>query len=123
MTSHNFEGYRMSFIAPQSAYNTGRDPLSTLRDFTLQIENPKGLTTRESDEHYSGDVLQFSPDLRITVCKDNWQWIIQRKDKTGTRWLALAYCRTKTGLNRMLNGLGISLPECWLETFTLECVQ
>lgn len=107
----------MSFISLQSHYNAGQDALSLNLDPTYQIAVSQDLTKRESAENYAHVLCQISPQLRIISCKDNWQWIIQERDRSGLRWRAVWYCRTKLGLERKLSNYGVSLPEYWPQWF------
>ena len=56
------------------------------------------LLTREADDAYEGVVTYLRPDLRVVVCRDGLQWIVQRL--AGGRWRAFGYCLTKDGLIR-----------------------
>ena len=50
---------------------------------------------REIDNHYIHLVAQLNPKHRVVRCKDNIQWIIQRRDgrnKHGQKWKNVKYC-------------------------------
>lgn len=59
---------------------------------------------RERDEHYLHVILRDG-DWRVIVCKDNFQWILQRRTRAestdGARWEARGYCRTREALVRL----------------------
>jgi len=40
------------------------------------------ISHRERDDAYLGTIVQFSPRWRLVVCKDQMQWIIQRKESS-----------------------------------------
>lgn len=53
---------------------------------------------KETDEAYADVVTHLRPDLRIIICREGIQWIVQRL--AGGRWRAFAYGLTKAGLIR-----------------------
>ena len=59
---------------------------------------------REIDNHYIHLVAQLNPKHRVVRCKDNIQWIIQRRDgrnKHGQKWKNVKYCVLPETLQRM----------------------
>lgn len=59
---------------------------------------------RESDDAYAGVVAVLNDRWRVIVCRDNLQWILQRRDgerRGGTRWAGRSYCRTRHALIRV----------------------
>ena len=40
------------------------------------------ISHRERDEAYLGAIVQFSPRWRLVFCKDQMQWIIQKKESS-----------------------------------------
>ena len=40
------------------------------------------ISHRERDDAYIGKIVQFSPRWRLILCKDQMQWIIQRKESS-----------------------------------------
>jgi hypothetical protein len=55
---------------------------------------------REIDDDYPHVVLRPGNNWRIIGCRDDMQWIFQRR--AGLAWHSLGYCRSKTGLRNML---------------------
>jgi len=65
----------------------------------------KSAAHRESHDDYS-HTLCVSGEFRVIICKDNLQWIIQRRDNpqktlAGARWRGLSYCRSRKALVRL----------------------
>ena len=58
---------------------------------------------RESDDPYPV-VVQLDAKTRVIDCKDNIQWILQRR--RGVQWHGVAYCRTRDALAREAKRLG-----------------
>jgi len=54
----------------------------------------------ETADGYARIICNLADRWRVVVCKDNWQWIVQRRRKTGAgrRWEAVSYHRTKKAL-------------------------
>ena len=40
------------------------------------------ISHRERDDAYTGKIAQFSPRWRLVLCKDQIQWIIQKKESS-----------------------------------------
>ena len=40
------------------------------------------ISHRERDDAYIGTIVQFSPRWRLILCKDQMQWIIQKKESS-----------------------------------------
>ncbi len=62
----------------------------------------------ESADEYSGIVARLSASHRVVTCKDQTQWILQRRDgeRHGrARWAGVGYCRTREALLRLCRGL------------------
>jgi len=59
-------------------------------------------TKQETADDYAKVVARLDERHRIIVCRDNLQWILQRRDRrTGTRpWASLRYCQTREALIR-----------------------
>jgi hypothetical protein len=57
---------------------------------------------RESDDDYSNVIAQLGPTHRVIVCKDNIQWIVQRRKDS---WRSLHYLTSRDGVLRRLKGL------------------
>ena len=56
----------------------------------------------ESHGDYSW-VVTSSPRFRVVVCKDRWQWIIQRRSgirRGGSYWKSVSYHRDRDSLKR-----------------------
>jgi len=69
----------------------------------------RGTDHRETADGYQGEVLRRG-DLRIVLCRDGIQWIVQRRHRNaakpgGAAWEPLGYCATLTGLKRVWPGL------------------
>ena len=58
--------------------------------------------TQETSDRYFRVVAHLCPKHRVVVCKDAWQWILQRRTKGGARrpWRAVGYFRTRDALSR-----------------------
>jgi hypothetical protein len=107
----------MSALPSKSQFKAGHSSISTSSEPTLAKPKNAARTNRESDQDYKWTLLQFDPRTRIIVCKDNWQWILQTKDLTGSRWRAVSYCRTRKGIERTLKKMGHALPTDWPKFF------
>ena len=57
---------------------------------------------RESDDDYSNVIAQLGPTHRVIVCKDNIQWIVQRRKDS---WRSLHYLTSRDGVLRRVKGL------------------
>lgn len=52
-------------------------------------------SSRETDDHYAHFIAQLNPQHRVVRCKDDIQWIIQRRNgrnKRGQKWKNVKYC-------------------------------
>ena len=50
------------------------------------------ISHRERDDAYFGTIVQFSPRWRLVLCKDQMQWIIQKKESSRRGdWRGLKY--------------------------------
>lgn len=107
----------MSILSSHSQFKAGHSSISTSIAPALVKPQDAALTSRESDEHYKWTLLQFDPSTRLIVCKDNWQWILQTRDLTGTRWRSASYCRSRVGIERALKPMGHALPTEWPQFF------
>jgi len=59
---------------------------------------------RESDDAYQPVVVRLNKDWRVICCKDDLQWILQRRKgerRGGARFDARSYCRTREALIRV----------------------
>ena len=61
---------------------------------------------REEADDYAGVLVRVGPDLRVIVCRQGLQWIVQRrrvpkKARVEGRWTAVGFCRTQQGLIRV----------------------
>ncbi|WP_370301407.1 hypothetical protein [Pseudooceanicola sp.] len=70
---------------------------------------------RETSDSYRGELFRRGK-LRVIVCKDSLQWILQRqrggKQPVGAAWDALGYFVTKSALKRAHRALsGADWPE------------
>lgn len=57
-------------------------------------------SNREKDDGYRGVLFYLNQRWRVAACKDEIQWLLQRRDNT--RWHSHAYCRTREGLARCI---------------------
>ncbi len=67
---------------------------------------------RETSDNYQGELFRRGR-LRVILCRDGIQWILQRK-KAGAaaRWQALSYCTTRKALTRLWTAAdGTTAPE------------
>ena len=63
-----------------------------------------GPSHRESDDNYDCVVARLDDGWRVIVCRDDLQWILQRRDgeRVGrARWTGVGYCRTRESLLRL----------------------
>ncbi len=61
---------------------------------------------KESHPDY-GRVVIAHGRFRVIVCKDNLQWILQKrgaKSAAGARWRSISYCRSQNTLLRVWTG-------------------
>ena len=61
-----------------------------------------GPSYRESDDDYACIVTRLGDGGRVIVCRDDLQWILQRRDgkRAGrARWASVGYCTTREGLS------------------------
>ena len=65
------------------------------------------LDNRESSDRYRRELVRDG-DWRLIVCRDQIQWIIQRKTRAdspaGPRWVSIDYVTTQTALARLWPG-------------------
>jgi hypothetical protein len=61
------------------------------------------MSHRESDEDYRAVLFRFGPDHRLITCKDDFQWILQRR--LGGRWRSYKFLLTREGVLRRVAGL------------------
>lgn len=67
---------------------------------------------RERDDEYTGTVIQFNARWRLIICKDNIQWIVQKrtsKDLNKGMWLGKSYLTTREAVIAVCSSQG------WLE--------
>lgn len=62
---------------------------------------------REEAENYRAVVCHLTPALRVIVCVNGIQWIVQRR--RGAVWRSIAFCATRRGLERVCAALGAPL--------------
>ena len=57
------------------------------------------ISHRERDDAYLGTIVQFSPRWRLILCKDQMQWIIQKKESSRRGdWRAERYLTSRDSL-------------------------
>lgn len=61
---------------------------------------PERHSRHETADGYSRVICHLADSLRVITCKDNWQWILQRRKKggAGRPWRAVSYHRTRSAL-------------------------
>ena len=86
------------------------------------------ISHRERDEAYLGAIVQFSPRWRLVLCKDQMQWIIQKKESSRRGdWRGKRYLTCKESVLEASGRLGwlsdpkvkavlYALPECARQT-------
>ena len=63
---------------------------------------------RERDDAYVGAIVQFSPRWRLVLCKDQIQWIIQKKESSHRGfWRGKQYITCKTSVLEASGRLGL----------------
>ena len=66
------------------------------------------ISHRERDDAYEGTIITFSSRWRLIVCKDQIQWILQKRDKYhGGNWKGQRYMTTKKSVIRACGTLGL----------------
>ncbi|SDJ15143.1 hypothetical protein SAMN05421850_10978 [Lutimaribacter saemankumensis] len=79
-------------------------------------------THHETSDHFAGVIARLCSRHRVIVCRDNTQWILQRRKKGGAErpWRSLQYCRTRTALVRLCASLCARVdPAAWAVLATL----
>ena len=76
-----------------------------------------GPSHRESDDNYARVVAHLGDSWRVIVCRDDLQWILQRRDgeRAGrARWTGVGYCLTPEALLRLCRASGgLVDPSAW----------
>ena len=72
----------------------------------------KSIDHHETSDTYWREFLRHER-FRVIICKDNIQWILQRRKRgAGARWAALSYCVTREALSHVWTAhLGDLAPE------------
>ena len=66
------------------------------------------ISHRERDEAYLGAIVQFNPRWRLVLCKDQMQWIIQKKESSRQGdWRGLKYLTCKDSVLKASGSLGL----------------
>lgn len=70
---------------------------------------------REEADRYRGELFRYG-NLRVAVCRDGIQWLLQRRRGTktlgGAAWRTIAYCVTRKALTRLYQAhCGAVAPE------------
>jgi len=74
-------------------------------------------THRERDDAYIGAIVQFAPRWRLVLCKDQMQWIIQKKESSRRGdWRGKQYLTCKDSVLKARGRLG------WLSDPKVEAV-
>jgi hypothetical protein len=65
------------------------------------------ISHRERDDAYLGTIVQFSPRWRLVLCKDQIQWIIQKKESSHRGfWRGKQYLISKDSVLKASGRLG-----------------
>lgn len=66
------------------------------------------ISHRERDDAYIGTIVQFSPRWRLVLCKDQIQWIIQKKESSHRGfWRGKQYLTCKDSVLEASGRLGL----------------
>ena len=66
------------------------------------------ISHRERDDAYLGTIVQFSPRWRLILCKDQMQWIIQKKESSHRGfWRGKQYLTCKDSVLKASGRLGL----------------
>ena len=66
------------------------------------------ISHRERDDAYIGTIIQFSPRWRLVLCKDQIQWIIQKKESSHRGfWRSKQYLTCKDSVFEASGRLGL----------------
>lgn len=66
------------------------------------------ISHRERDDAYIGTIVQFSPRWRLVLCKDQMQWIIQKKESSHRGfWRSKQYLTCKDSVLEASGRLGL----------------
>jgi hypothetical protein len=92
---------------------TSASPEPILKPCAAQTHIPGPPNHREKNESYPV-VASLNDKTRVIRCKDNIQWIVQRK--SGEHWQGRSFCRTRSALIREAkHRLGPDLPQAALQ--------
>jgi len=70
------------------------------------------ISHRERDDAYCGTIVQFNPRWRLILCKDQIQWIIQKKESShGGFWRSKQYLMCKDSVFEACGRLGLLCDE------------
>ena len=61
----------------------------------------------EQQQDYPYVVVNIRTHFRLIECRDNIQWILQRRDKNINRWRAFSYCKLKKSIVRIFDEHGL----------------
>ena len=61
------------------------------------------LACQETADEYANVVCYLNPECRVIRCRDNVQWILQRRKKGGAErpWRSVGYCTTRKAIIRL----------------------
>ena len=77
----------------------------------------------EQQQDYPYVVVNIRTHFRLIECRDNIQWILQRRDKNKERWRAISYFMFKKSMIRVFDEHGLdtglldTLPELFESRF------
>lgn len=67
----------------------------------------------ETSDGYAAVIANLTDDLRVIACKNNIQWILQRRKNGGAErpWMSKGYFRSRKALVRVGAGLGAPIDK------------
>jgi hypothetical protein len=83
------------------------DPVEPTPQITA-CRSTSHLSHRERDDAYTGTIVQFSPRWRLILCKDQVQWILQKKESSHQGfWRSKHYLTCKDSVLEASGRLGL----------------
>ena len=87
------------------------DPVEPTPPITAR-RSTSHISHRERDDAYSGTIVQFSPRWRLILCKDQVQWILQKKESSHQGfWRSKQYFTCKDSVLEASGRLGLLCDE------------
>ena len=83
------------------------DPVDPTRPITAHLSTSH-ISHRERDDAYIGTIVKFSPRWRLILCKDQVQWILQKKESSHRGfWRSKQYLTCKDSVLEASGRLGL----------------